>query len=76
MEHGVPRNHEAPHRGDRRSDDLPGVPGVVTDWLLPSNGKAGAAPQHGVDGAVQQSRVPVRLEERHLSHVQNGLRGR
>lgn len=72
------RNHEAPHRRDRshrRTDDLPGAPGVVADWLLSSNGKAGAA-QDGVDGALEQPWVQIRLEERHLSHVQNRLRRR
>lgn len=69
------RNHEAPHRTgrrDRRTHDLPGVPGVVADWLLSSNGYGGAA-QDGVGRTVEQPRVQIRLEERHLPHVQSRL---
>lgn len=72
------RKHEAPHRAgrrDRRADDLPGVPGAAADWLVPPNGEGGAA-QGGVDGALERPRVQIRLEERHLSHVQSCLRRR
>lgn len=79
-EHAVPqrtarRNHEAPHRPGGnypRVDDPPAVPGVAADWLLSPDGEAGA-PQDDVDGADEQPRVQIRLEERHLSPVRSCL---